>query len=277
MASEAETTQQSKEDLGRDIWGRIPPEERLEVLANAQAKGVQAALLLLLMAFSVALGFKLPWIFFGSLLLVPFAFQIMCSKAWYMAKAIPLLEYSAALATARLFALNSGARTYEPALMFRAELQPRVEGSDLDGADEALLEQPSAKPVWVSLFPDTMVIVAEAANGARLELAHSLFENFSITAEGFDESDEAGSKRLTIQVESQLGAVSRWNLDSRHPATLLACERRTKAYIARHQRDIEEQKQRELERQQRDQARIGQQRPRPSQIRLESRADSAAV
>lgn len=268
MASEAETTQQSKEDLSKDVWGRIPPEERLEVLANAQAKGVQAALLLLLMAFSVALGFKLPWIFFSSLLLVPFAFQIMCSKAWYMAKARPMLEYAAARATARLFALNSGARTYEPALIFRAELQPRVDGGGLDSADEQLLEQPSAKQVWVSLFPDTMVIVAEGANGARLELAHSLFENFSITAEGFDESDEAGSKRVAIEVESRLGAVSRWNLESRYPATLLACERRTKAYIARHQREIEEQKQRELERQQRDQARIGQQRSRPPQIGL---------
>jgi hypothetical protein len=275
MASEAEKTQGSKDSLARDIWGRIPPEERLEVLADAQAKGVQAALLLLLMAFSVALGFKRPWIFFSSLLLAPFAFQIMSSKAWNMAKARPLLEYAAARATARLFALNAGARSVEPALMFRAELQPSVAGDDFDITDEELLEKPTAKPVWVSLFADTIVIAAEGPKGARLELAHSLFANFSITAEGFEEGDESGSKRLSIEVESRPGTVSRWTLDSRHPATLLACERRAKAYIVRHQRELEEQERRNLERQQRDQERLIASRPRAAQIGLGSPSASA--
>ena len=268
MASEAETTQGSKDSLARDIWGRIPPEERLEVLANAQAKGVQAALLLLLMAFSVALGLKLPWVFFGSLLLVPFAFQIMSSKAWQMAKARPMLEYAAARATARLFALSSGARYVEPALMFRAELQPSISGVDLDSSDDELLEKPTAKPVWVSLFPETIVIAAEGQSGARLELAHSLFANFSITAEGFEEGDESDGKSLSIEVESHPGTVSRWSLRSRHPATLLACERRAKAYMTRHQREVEEKERRRLEKEQSDQARLASSRPRTPQLGL---------
>ena len=77
MAPGAETTQEASGGLAEDIWGRIPPEERLEIMAAAQAKGVQASVMLLLMGFSVAIGLKAPWILFGTILLLPFAFQIM--------------------------------------------------------------------------------------------------------------------------------------------------------------------------------------------------------
>lgn len=272
MAPGAEKTQEATGGPGEDIWGRIPPEERLEILASAQAKGVQASLLLLLMAFSAALGLKIPWIFFGSLALLPFSFQIMTAKAWRIVKTRLSLEYATARSTSRMYAFHAGALDLIPSLMFRAELEPSLLG---DGLEDELLEKPTAKPVWVSLYPDTMVIVAEGPSGARLELAHPLFSNFSLTAEGFDELEESTSKRLSIGIESQPGAVSRWNLTSRHPATLLACERRAKAYIARHQREKEELERRNLEEQKRKRAQLEQQRAKAAQIAFETDRASA--
>lgn len=275
MAPGAETTQEATGGSGEDIWGRIPPEERLEILASAQAKGVQASLLLLLMAFSAALGLKVPWIFFGSLALLPFSFQIMTAKAWRIMKTRPMLEYATARSTSRIYAYHAGARELVPGLMFRAELEPSLLGDGLDGLEDELLEKPAAKPVWVSLYPDTMVIVAEGQAGARLELAHSLFHNFSLTAEGFEEGEEGTSKRLSIEVESQPGTVSRWSLTSRHPATLLACDRRAKAYLALHRREEAERERRKVEEEQRKRVRLEQQRTKSAQIAFEGASASS--
>ncbi len=277
MAPGAETTQEASGGLAEDIWGRIPPEERLEIMASAQAKGVQASLMLLLMGFSVAIGFKVPWILFGTILLMPFAFQIMSAKAWHLVKARPMLEYATARATSRLYAYHAGAHDLTPGLIFRAELEPVLQADEQDELSDELSEEPVAKPVWVSLYPDTMVIIAEGPQGARLELGHSLFQNFSITAEGFDELEESSAKKLSIEVESHPGAVSRWNLASRYPATLLACERRAKAYITRHQKQVEAAERRKLEEQQQKQARLEQQRAKTAQIAFERSGSSASA
>ena len=267
MASEAETTPAQSEESLTDIWERIPPEERLELLATAQARGIEAALLLLLMAFSASLGLHTPWIFFGSLLFTPFAFQIMSRKSWRVLKPHPMLEYLTSRSTARVYASLNGARDLDPSLMFRAELQPEFTDDAIEDMPSDALEKPAPKPVWVSLFPDTIVIASESPSGSRLELGHSLFKNFSISAEGFDEeSDSSPQRRVKIEVESHPGTISRWYLSGKHTASLLACERRARAFIARHEREIEIREQQRLERERQAQARLEQQRARSPQL-----------
>jgi hypothetical protein len=138
------------------------------------------------MAFSAALGLRNTWVFFASLLVMPFAFQSVTNRAWRLVKALPMLEYATARTSARVYAQIAGSGHADPRLMFRAFLEPAIRD---DYPDEAL-ERTSQKPVWVSLFPDTLVIASESREGARLELAHNIFGNFSISADGGEEGDE---------------------------------------------------------------------------------------
>ncbi len=266
MAPEAETTRAPQNQSLEGIWDLIPPEERVELISEAQAKGIEATLLFLLMTFSAALGLKTPWIFLGSLLLAPFAFQIISIKAWRLLKPRPILEYFTAKTTARAYADSVGGRSLEPALMLRGELQPAIEdGTAGESAEDDSL-RPAPKPVWISLFPDTLVVVAEGRNGAILELGHSLLRNFSISAEGFDDGDEGGTKRLKLEVERHPGEISRWYLTSRYPAALLACERRASAYIGRHERQLQIEAERRAAREREQQPRLGQARPRSAEL-----------
>lgn len=252
---------QSPEPL-EGIWEMIPPEERLEVLASAQARGLEACLMLLLMAFSAALGLRNPWVFFASLLVMPFAFQSVTNRAWRLVKALPMLEYATARTSARVYAQIAGSGHADPRLMFRAFLEPAIRD---DYPDEAL-ERTSQKPVWVSLFPDTLVIASESREGARLELAHNIFGNFSISADGGEEGDESQVRKLTIEVESHPGKVSRWHIASPHPTKLFACDRLARALIEKHERMRKVEEERRLAREREAKQKLAQPRAHAPQL-----------
>ncbi len=233
MASEIESN-----DSISEIWQRIPPEERLEVLASAQARGIQACLLLLIMTGSAALGLRVPWIFFGSFLLLQLVFQIATAKAWHILKPRSMLEYITARSTARIYASFAQARDLDLSIILRGELEPVSSAETIEGPLDTTLESPSPVPVWVSLFPDTMVIASESPSGAILELSHSILNNFTISAEGFDLS-EGGTRRLIIEIEGHPGKISKWHLTGPHPSALLACERRAHGFIAKHKKTVD--------------------------------------
>lgn len=218
--------------------------------------------MILLMTFSAALGLKNPWIFFASLLVLPFAFQRVTSRAWGMTKAMPMLEYAAARTSARVYAQIADSRHVEPRLMFRASLEPVL--SD-DYPDEGA-ERTSPQPVWVSLFPDTLVIASESRQGARLELAQNIFHSFSITADGAEDGEESAVRKLTVEVESQPGTVSRWHIASPHPAKLLACERLARALIEKHARLRKQEEERRLAREREAQQKLANPRARTPEL-----------
>jgi hypothetical protein len=250
MAPQEQRAQDDANELSPNLmWQRIPPEERLEVLAGAQAKAIESAFLFLLMTLGAALGFKNPWIFWGSLVVVPFIFQTMTNKAWRIMKAQPILEYLTARSTARIFARIAHANDLEPALMFRADLEPILSDETQPDSPEEALEDPSGHPVWVTLFTDTFVIFSESPRGAQLELAHTLFENFSIGSADEEEGEEPSLNHLAIAIEASPGEISRWRLKSPHKAKLLACKRLSRSLITHHEQEKKLAEQRRLERQ----------------------------
>jgi len=267
MAPQAQRSQDDSNELSPNLmWQRIPPEERLELLAAAQAKAIESIFIFLLMTLGAALGFKNPWIFWGSLVVVPFTFQTMTNKAWRIMKAQPILEYLTARSTARVFATLAEARDLEPALMFRAELVPVfTDTGDVD-SPEAAFETPSGTPVWVTLFTDTLVIFSESKRGAQLELAHSLFKNFSIGGRGDDDGEEAPSNSVAIAVESHPGEISRWHIKSPHKAKLLACKRLSQSLITQYEQERKMSEQRRLERQKKASEKLVATRPPAAQL-----------
>jgi hypothetical protein len=216
-----------------DIWRRISPEEKLELMAKAHSKGIGASLVLLVMTGTVAVGLRFPWVFWAAFLAVPFVFQFVAAKAWRDVKPRAMLEYLAARSAARRYAYGAQAQDLAVDLMFRGYLE-RARNTDSDREQEEETfdpenPRPQRVPVWVAVFRDTLVAMSEQQGGARLEFAHPLFERFQATAEGFEEKDPAG-RRIKIEVISRRFADVRetFFLTSDYPASLLACERKIK-------------------------------------------------
>jgi hypothetical protein len=220
-----------------DIWRRISPEEKFELMAKAHSKGIGASLVLLIMTATVAVGLRFPWIFWGAFLAVPFVFQFVAAKAWRDVKPRAMLEYLAARSAARRYAYGAQAQDLAVDLIFKGYLERDREGASDEIDEDVDPENPKPKrtPVWVAIFRDTLVAMSEQQGGARLEFAHPLFERFQATAEGFEEKNSA-ARRIKIEVTSRrfAGVRETFFLTSDYPASLLACERKIKMNVTAH-------------------------------------------
>lgn len=214
-----------------DIWRKIPPEEKLLLMARAQAKGISASSILLGAVGSISLGLRIPWLFWSAFVAVPFVFQIASAKAWRSLKPRTMLEYLAARSAARRYAYSANGKDLVVSLMMKGSLHPDFTPEEEQQAIEARLEQRDKVDVWIALFPDTLVLMSEKAGGAKLEFAQSLFwDKIDVTAEGFD--DSGAERRLILEVENKRGDRHRWFLTSPFPAALLVLERRIRTFIA---------------------------------------------
>jgi hypothetical protein len=211
-----------------DVWRKVPPEEKLELMARAQSKGVGATLVLLIITGTMALGLRLPWLFWSTFLAVPFVFQFAAAKAWRDLKPRAMLDYLAARSAARRYAYGAHAQDLTVSLMFRGVLRPEFGAEQEQEQMEAQIQNKAEVPVWVALFPDTIVMMSERAGGAKLEFAQSISEKLTITTRGFDNDGEQRQVILTSQ--GRKGNKLNWNLTSQYPAALLVFERKAKGF-----------------------------------------------
>jgi hypothetical protein len=113
-------------------------------------------------------------------------------------------------------------------------LSPETSEEELENNDSFLHEEAEQSrgpvPVWVSLFPDSLVMFSETPLGSRREFACSIFEDISIGTEGGDE-DSGEQRKLTISLRNAAGAEHRWTLTSQHIGNLAACERKLQSAI----------------------------------------------
>ncbi len=210
-------------------------------MARAQSRGVAASLVILVITGTVAVGLRIPWVFWAAFATIPFAFQFASARAWRDIKPRTILEYLAARSAARRYAYGAQAKDLTVDLMFKGTLQRDFsmlgESEELD----ARIEDRDKVAVWVSIFADTIVMMSERPGGAKLEMIHSILERIEVTPEGFDDSN-AGSRRLVIEVEVRKGEVERWFLTSSYPAALLVCERKIKRAIEENKIHLEKQR-----------------------------------
>lgn len=214
--------------LLEDIWQKIPPEEKKQVASQAQSTAISAIVVLIMFGWAMAIGMREQWFFWGTFFVVPFAFQVATSKAWHVKKPKLIVEYAAARTTACFYAQQVTGQRRSPSLQFRGLLE-RPFGAHVQMERELSNETPEEPtgpvPVWVTLFPDCVVMFSETPFGSRREFAHSIFENLSASSES-PEEDFGAQKRLTISVHDETGAEHRCVLTSTHSAHLSACERK---------------------------------------------------
>jgi hypothetical protein len=231
MSKAAVTTEK---DPFFDIWRRIPPEEKLELMSRAHSVGVASVFVVLVVCGVVAVGLKIPFVFWIPFAAVPFIFQFASSKAWRGIKPRRMLEYLAARSASRRYAFGTNAEDLSIRLMFRGILSPIFEADEEYQELEAEVEDKRSTDVWIALFTETIVMISEQPGGARLEFAHTLDEKLTYEATGFDRSLDQ-QRAVLLAIVGRDGRTYRYRVTSRYPAALLAFERQIRALFAEKQ------------------------------------------
>lgn len=211
-------------------WHRVPEEEKRELLTNAKAKGLEACILLTLFGASGAFGLGMASILLGTAVLLPLLYQVISVRAWREGRPRLIAKYMVAEHTASQYAASMQSKDPAPKALFRGNLIPPMKliaqkYPEIDPEDL----QAHPIPVWVSLFPDHLIMISESDTGAKLEFAHSTLEHFRLIT---DHSEEADEPRDTMEIEtdSPEGESTRWILKTPHTSAMLACEKKIRLF-----------------------------------------------
>ena len=225
------------------IWRVIPPEEKIEAMAQAHSRGIMTSLCIILLGCTLAVGFKFSLLMWGSFLLAPLIFQMTAGKAWRDIRPRIMLEYLAARSAARRYAFAAGSKELDLNLMFRAQMvleKPESEdgpGADLQRRLQEATDQIREVQVWVALFKDTVVLMSEEPGGAKLQFSHMLDDKLVVAgdSESESESDYSEDRRVAITAQDKLWNGRTFKLQSKYPAALVVLEKvmqdRIKNYV----------------------------------------------
>ena len=212
-----------------DLWRRIPPEEKFELMAKAQANGASASIIAVVICCTIAVGLKLPTLMWGSFVCAPFVFQYAAGKTWRKVRPTVMLEYLAARSAARRYAFSASGKELTVNFMFkgivRKEFTPEQESERL----ENMVDNVQNAAVWVALFNDSLVMMREGRAGAELEFAQLLDEKITIHGRGKEYSNE---RELLISARNRSMEIKTICLTSRFPAALVVFEKLAHQLIA---------------------------------------------
>lgn len=179
-----------------DAWNSVALEERLELISRAQANGIFAAFITVLIVGTIAYGFDQIWLLAGGVAISPFVFSLFSSYSWRRGKPALILAYLAVRTVARRYAYGYNLNEIDIVLIYRGKMRELFSSKeeeeinkqrisvDFDGG--AKLE--SDKEVWVCLLRGGIILLSERTGGAKMEF---------ITAIG----PEMGCKRYTKDEE----------------------------------------------------------------------------
>ena len=214
-----------------EVWRQIPPEEKFELMARAQASGILAAIITIVIASTIAVGLRLTWVMWGSLVMSPFIFQFAAGKKWRSIRPVVMLEYLAVRSAARRYAFTANAKDLAVALIFRGRVEKLFGEDRIQEALEAAIEKTKEAEVWVTLFNDAVVMMSERVGGAKLEFACTLGDK--LTVEGVakeGKGDYSADKEIYLTYHGkEKEGDRRLKLTSRHPAALVVFEKKIKA------------------------------------------------
>lgn len=210
-----------------EIWRSIPPEEKIELMAKAHAKGIMSSGILIIVGCTIAVGLKVSWIMWGSLIISPFIFQFAAGKEWRGLKPRVMLEYLAARSAARRYAFDQRGKDLTPRLVFRGTLEEEFDRDHVQEALEAMIENTKQAEVWVSLFGDTVVMISERVGGAELKLGHLIDEKLTVSSQSASGGgDYSNDKVVQLIIKDKGKPERRFRLTSRYPAALVVFEKR---------------------------------------------------
>ncbi|RME61377.1 MAG: hypothetical protein D6780_01820 [Candidatus Dadabacteria bacterium] len=203
-----------------EIWKLVPPEEKLEILAKAQARGIISAVIGIILCAALAIGFSLPMLFWISLIGSPLVFQIAASRMWKMLHPQIVLWYLAARSAARRYAFILKSEDLTIKLIFKGELRNlALEEESRDPTAQKWL------PVWVVLFRDCLVIIREMPGGAQLEFGGLLGERLKLEPrDDYEDASGIRYKELYLVFNGRDAPPQKVLLRSRYQAAMVALE-----------------------------------------------------
>ena len=208
-----------------NIWDSIPPEEKFELLAKAQARGVGAAIMLVIVGCTLAVGFRFDLLMWGSLLLSPLLFQFTAGKAWRDMRPPMLLEYLAARSAARRYAFSAKSRDLGLVLIFKGEFEPLAATEELE---QTFARAFAPTQGWIALFNDCIVVITERPGGAECLFAQIVNDKLSITGRSPESGEEyANDREVILTTQTKRGDPVRVKLTSRYPAALVVFEKKS--------------------------------------------------
>ena len=157
------------------VWNSVCLEERLELIASAQATGVIASLAALLLVGSIAYGFDQIWLLVAGVASSIFVFPLFSSYSWRRGKPALILAYLAVRAVGRRYAYGYHVDDLDIILIYRGqmkevfadreqeELAKRTVGTEFEARVGEF------RDVWIMLLRGAVVLLSEKAGGAKLE------------------------------------------------------------------------------------------------------------
>ena len=214
-----------------EIWRQIAPEEKFELMAEAQASGLMASLMCIGVACTVAIGLKLNFLIWGALLTSPLIFQFAAAKRWRSAKPRAMLQYLAVRSAARRYAFQKKARDLGINFIIRGSIEQERDPNDEIADAFAIIENNMREAEqWVVLLNDTVVVLSEQAGGARLEFGALLNEKLEIEPGGA--AEYSNDRWVKLKLTNARGGQTTFKITSRYPAAFIVFEKRIQALHA---------------------------------------------
>ena len=207
-----------------DLWRRIPPEEKFELMAQAHASGVTAALIALLVAGTIAVGLRMSPLFWGIAICTPFVFQYAAGKAWRGLRPRLMLAYLAARSAARRYAFSTNGKDLTVSYMFKGTMSNEFDQDNLNDMLQSVYDGVKEAEVWVSLFGDSIVMMSEGKAGALLQFSHLLDDKLLIETEGKEYSRDRAVVFSCRDKKS--GTMRKIKLTSKYSAALVVFEKK---------------------------------------------------
>lgn len=213
---------------GKDLWRQIPPEEKFELIANAHGRSFLCALTAVIIAATIAVGLRLPWLFWTALIISPLIFQFTAGKAWRNLRPKIMLEHLAVRSAARRYAFAHHSQDLGLVTVFRGTLDEKFDKEDVSAALEAAVENTREAAVWVALFNDAVIMVSEKMGGAELRFAHLIDDELEVKSQSPQSGSEyASDHEVLLTVPDLRGGNARtFKLTSKYPAALIVFEKK---------------------------------------------------
>ena len=191
-----------------EIWRMVPPEEKFELMARAQSKGVGAASICIIILCTMSVGLKLGWLMWCGFLFAPFVFQFAAGKEWRNVRPRVLLEYLAVRSASRRFAFGVRSKELSPKMILKGTLERVYDNEHIQEAMEAIIASNKSAEIWITLFGDAFTMIAEAPGGAEVKLAALLDSKLKISSDSNQDYSNQKEVFITVKIKTVIQRIT---------------------------------------------------------------------
>ncbi len=218
----------------KELWRQIPPEEKLELMSRAHAKGVTLAVITIIIMSTIAVGLHQPWMLWTSLMVSPLVFQLAAGKEWRALRPRTMLEHLAVRSAARRFAFSYKAKDLGLVAVIRGDVKEKFEEDKIEDALEALeeaAEKNLESAAWIALFNDAVVAISERSGGAECKMGHLINKKMTVTSNSPSGKEYSQDHEVLITFDDNNGKKHTYVITSRYPASLIVFEKKLKSLL----------------------------------------------